>query len=220
MQHQQQPRFRLCSKIAAANVVAPAAAAAEGDESDGRDEDVAMEEEEAGEDTGDTEIVYCATCGQGSNDFEKDLLPDRQEVIMWHRSNYSRRLRKIKCGEECYHCWGTRRAEFDNISQSKLLKKIELHNRDRDSFDNERRARVRGEKRYGKCTATKSSIQESYGRKKTQYVESIFYFLDDYLQQVKAPQMRTLKEKAEYLLRTHGKKIVKDMQGNLGIEET
>ena len=59
----------------------------------------------------------CTTCNQSYPDMEKDLLPEKEEVLKW--VNLTRKGPRQPSGYECYFCFSTRRKCF-GLSQEEL----------------------------------------------------------------------------------------------------
>ena len=60
----------------------------------------------------------CDTCLQGTDEFEKDLLPEKEEKLKWFRFNKCKSVKKNlkkskktkkRSGKECYPCYAVRR---------------------------------------------------------------------------------------------------------------
>ena len=184
------------------------------------------EQADEGVEAAETESVVCKCemCGQNTESWERAFLPDKMELLAWSKTNWSvKRQMNVKSGRECFHCALERRSKYwGSLTKPKLMKEFEKDPTKKEEFQVKRDARVRGEVAYGRSAQpAQTMIKDKETHSREQFIQSHFYFLDDYLSIVDAPStLKTLSEKADYLMRNHKQKIKKDLLGRYGVEET
>ena len=173
---------------------------------------------------GPDEPLSCDICLQDSEALEKDLLPSRRELIRWRVTNFSKKLGcRARAGKECYPCWYILGKEHKGEDRKHVVKLLHAKTKSAQAkkakFDQKRREFVRGETPRLQAKSSKASVEEVQQRVNTRIEEGHFYAVDDYLTLVRAPSMRPLKEKAEYLRKHHGKVVYTDARGTHGVDE-
>ena len=92
--------------------------------------------------------AICLGCDQKTDQLDRDSPEGKEEYLWWVQSRTSPKINKGKpypSGNECYHCYDTRRKHFNNIKLVPLLNKRKLKPKCDARFWKRRRATVRKE---------------------------------------------------------------------------
>ena len=147
--------------------------------------------EPCADDGGDSgNVLQCLTCGQKSDAWEMDKLPEVREAIKWKGSNKSRVTGRVSIsGYECYpYCqnWAERRRSYPKDTQQEVVNKLKKDQTANDDWKVKRRLRVRGERRReaGASSETGRVEEIEKGFEET-FDEGHFYELDSYINLVR-----------------------------------
>ena len=169
----------------------------------------------------DPHVVFCSSCDQSSDQFEKDLLPEKEVLLAWSKTNVSKVTRKRKrSGDECTNCFGLRRKEYAGKTAAWVVEERKKSQEFKENHAVRRRARVRGETSF-ETTGTTASVKETERQVGRQVVKGHFYYLDDYCELNKAPAwVKTTRQKCEFVVNDLKMQVTRHPTNKrLGVEE-
>ena len=172
---------------------------------------------------------FCDQCKQSTEQFDKDLLPDKQEKLKWRTWKACPQEpddppggRWAPGGSECYFCWDSRRRYY-GCSLAEMKEKRTQDPAVDEDYHNKRRKRARGEDKHERKTSAKkyttSSAHQQYD---DNFVEGSFKPLHVFLvqdMQMSPAQVQGLSVDMQIAkVSAAGYKPVKGKFGSWGVE--
>ena len=160
----------------------------------------------------------CSTCAQHVGAVEKDWLPAERRRLRWRTKNSHGR----ECGNECQECWHVRRKYYPGKAQTWIddQKKESMFVVVMRSYS---WAAATGRYRWPCeiCSAEKK-MSDKRGDFDEGYDTGYFYKMRDYVRMTDPAAHKRYKTDQELFMymKDQGIKIVKDEEGNLGVEES
>ena len=162
----------------------------------------------------------CSTCAQHVGAVEKDWLPAERRRLRWRTKNSHGR----ECGNECQECWHVRRKYYPGKAQTWIDDQKKESTAFADNINLERYNTVRGTNKYkpSRVGETEKKMSDKRGDFDEGYDTGYFYKMRDYVRMTDPAAHKRYKTDKELFMymKDQGIKIVKDEEGNLGVEES